>query len=352
MKVKTDKVDNPYQLNIDSVEVLNDNNFSFKFYTYGGYIHEVKIPINNHEDKTEDVLLGYGDIHGILESNGYFNTIVGRVANRIGSSKFKINNDEYQLYPNTPPNHLHGGKVGFNKKIWNIENIYETKNSIKCIMKYVSQDMEENYPGNLDCKVIYELNNDNELLINFQAISDQDTIVNMTNHNYWNFHGHGNYYQNNEEHFVYINSKSICETNEQSIPTGKILRVENTKFNLQKNFLINRDFLNSGGIDHNYVLEDQYMRDVVAKIYSKKTGLGVEYFTNQHGIQFYTGNMMLNNYVGKYDRSYGLQHGMCLEPQHYPDAINHSNFPSPILRKNKNYLSKIKIKLRNDFLKK
>ena len=349
MKVKIEKIVNPSQLNIESVEIHNDNNFSFKFYTYGGYIHEVNIPIRNQEDKTEDVLLGYGNIEGVLESHGYFNSIVGRVANRIGSSKFNIDNKEYQLYPNTPPDHLHGGKVGFNKKIWKIENTEETKHSIKCVMKYLSYDMEENYPGNLHCTVTYELNNDNELLIDFQAISDQDTIVNMTNHNYWNFHGHGNNYQNNEDHVVYINSESICETDKQSIPTGKILEVKGTKFDLQKDFLINKNFLNSGGIDHNYVLQDQSMTDVVARIYSKKTGLGVEYFTNQHGIQFYTGNMMLDRYIGKHNNSYGLQYGMCLEPQHYPDAINNNNFPSPILIKNKNYLSKIKIKLRNDF---
>ena len=349
MKIKIEKIVNPSQLNIQSVEIHNDNNFSFKFYTYGGYIHEVNIPIRNQEDKTEDVLLGYGNIEGVLESHGYFNSIVGRVANRIGSSKFNIDNKEYQLYPNTPPDHLHGGKVGFNKKIWKIENTEETKHSIKCVMKYLSYDMEENYPGNLDCTVTYELNNDNDLLIDFQAISDQDTIVNMTNHNYWNFHGHGNNYQNNEDHIVYINSASICETDKQSIPTGKILEVKGTKFDLQKDFLINKDFLNSGGIDHNYVLQDQSMSDVVARIYSKKTGLGVDYLTNQHGIQFYTGNMMLDRYIGKHNKSYGLQYGMCLEPQHYPDAINNHNFPSPILIKNKNYLSKIKIKLRNDF---
>ena len=334
---------------IHSITIVNDNNFKITFYTYGGYIHEVHIRYHNQEDKTEDVLLGYGNIDGVLESHGYFNTIVGRVANRICSSKFSIDNNEYQLYSNVAPNHLHGGKVGFNKKIWKIENIEEQTDSIKCIMKYLSQDMEENYPGNLDCTVTYELNNNNELLIDFGATSDKDTIVNMTNHNYWNFHGHGDSYQNNEDHVVCIDSKSICETDEQSIPTGKILNVEESKFDLQKDFLINKDFLSSGGIDHNYILEDQTMKESVAKIYSKKTRLGVEYFTNQNGIQFYTGNMMLDKYVGKHDKSYGFQYGMCLEPQHFPDAINHQNFPSPILRKNKNYLSKIKIKLRNDF---
>jgi len=236
MKIKREKVDNPTQLNIESIEIHNSNNFSFKFYTYGGYIHEVKIPINKQEDKTEDVLLGYGNIDRVLESHGYFNTIVGRVANRIGSSKFNIDDNEYQLYPNVAPNHLHGGKVGFNKKIWKIENIEESKNSIKCIMKYYSQDMEENYPGNLDCTVTYELNNNNELLIDFGATSDKDTIVNMTNHNYWNFHGHGDHYQNTEDHVVCINSKSICETDGQSIPTGKILNVEGSSLICKKIF--------------------------------------------------------------------------------------------------------------------
>jgi len=349
MKIQIDKVDNPSQLKIESFTIHNDNNFSLKFYTYGGYIHEVKIPLRNKEDKKEDVLLGYGNIEGVLESHGYFNSIIGRVANRINSSKFNLNNKQHKLFANDNKNSLHGGEVGFNKKVWKIKNIVETTSSIKCVMNYLSQNMEENYPGNLDCKVSYELNNRNELLIDFEAISDQDTIVNMTNHNYWNFHGHGVNYQNNEDHFVYINSKSICETDYQSIPTGKILNVNSTKFDLQKDFLVNKNFLNSGGIDHNYVLEDQSMDNVVARIYSKKTGLGVEYFTNQHGIQFYTGNNMLDKYIGKHNRSYGFQYGMCLEPQHFPDAINHSNFPSPILRKNKNYLSKIKIKLRNDF---
>ena len=204
--------------NIHSITIVNDNNFKITFYTYGGYIHEVHIPYHNQEEKTEDVLLGYGNIDGVLESHGYFNTIVGRVANRIGSSKFSIDNNEYQLYSNVAPNHLHGGKVGFNKKIWKIENIEEQTDSIKCIMKYLSQDMEENYPGNLDCTVTYELNNNNELLIDFGATSDKDTIVNMTNHNYWNFHGHGDSYQNND--CLLYTSPSPRDAHESRMPSS------------------------------------------------------------------------------------------------------------------------------------
>ena len=118
MKINQDKIENPAALPIQSVEVVNDNNFSFKFYNYGGYIHEVNIPYLNNKNKTEDVLLGYGDLEGVLNSNGYFNAIVGRVANRIGGAQFSLDDRNYKLFSNTPPNHLHGGKTGFNKKIW------------------------------------------------------------------------------------------------------------------------------------------------------------------------------------------------------------------------------------------
>ena len=349
MKINQNKIENPAALPIESVEVINDNNFSFTFYNFGGYIHEVNIPYLNREDTTEDVLLGYGDVDGVLNSHGYFNSIVGRVANRIGGAQFSLNDKNFKLFPNTPPNHLHGGKTGFNKKIWKIDKIEENKDSTKCVLSYFSPDMEENYPGNLDCKAIYELNNHNELSIEFHATTDQETIVNLTNHNYWNFHGHQDYYQNNLDHVVQIISDKICETDLESIPTGNLLKVSGTKFDLRKPLIVDKEFLNSGGIDHNYALDDQSMQVPVAEIYSKKTKMGVEYFTNQKGIQFYTGNMMLDNYVGKENKSYGMQYGMCLEPQNYPNAINQSNFPSAILRKNKNYLSKIKIKLRNDF---
>ena len=191
----------------------------------------------------------------------------------------------------------------------------------------------KNYPGNLVAKVIYELNNDNELSIEFHAISDQDTIVNLTNHNYWNFHGHLDHYQNNEDHVVQIYSDAICETNQESIPTGKLLNVSDTKFDLRKSYIIDREFLHSGGIDHNYALDDQSMEAPVAKIYSNKTKMGVEYFTNQQRNSILYRKYDVRKYYGKYNKSYGIQYGMCLEPQNYPDAINQSNFPSPILRK-------------------
>ena len=256
---------------------------------------------------------------------------------------------EYKLYSNEKNNHLHGGKEGFNKKIWKIVDIKKTSESIKVELTYQSKHLEENYPGNLNCKTIYELNNNNEILISFNATTDQDTIVNMTNHNYWNFHGHKDNYKNITEHVVRILSNQICETDEGSIPTGKLLDVVDTKYDLNNSFEIDNAFLDSGGIDHNYVLKDHSIDKSIASIYSNITGLGVEYSTDQPGIQFYTGNMMKESYNGKHDRNYGLQYGMCLETQIFPDAINQPNFPSTILKKGEKYTSNTKIKLRNDF---
>ena len=349
MEYKITKLQNDKGLDIDIVNIINSNNYSFSFYTYGGYISEVCIPTSSNDSEIEDVLLGYGNLEDCLEAQGYFNSIIGRVCNRIGQSKFTLNGKDYNLYPNTEPDHLHGGKEGFNKKIWQIADINKKSDSINVELTYYSNHLEENYPGNLDCKTIYELNNNNEILISFNATTDQDTIVNMTNHNYWNFHGHKNNYKNITDHVVRISSNQICETDEGSIPTGKLFDVVNTKYDLNNSFEINNTFLENGGIDHNYVLKDHSIDKSIASIYSKITGMGVEYSTDQPGIQFYTGNMMKDSYDGKHNRNYGLQYGMCLETQIFPDAINQPNFPSTILKVGETYNSNTKIKLRNDF---
>ena len=334
---------------IFSISITNDNNFSISFYTFGGYFHQINIPYKNDSNKFEDVLLGYGKFNDCVIGDDYFNFIIGRVCNRIGSSKFNLNNKDYNLYPNTPPDHLHGGKIGFNKKNWRVLEILENKNEISCCLEYFSPHLEENYPGNLKCKTIYALNNNNELTIDFYASTDLDTIVNLTNHNYWNFHGHNNFYHNITEHSVQIKSSKICEIDNNYISTGKLIEVKNTKFDLNNTFSISQDFLDSGGIDHNYVLKDSNIDNPIATIFSELSGMGVEYFTNQPGIQFYTGNMMKDKYEGKYSKSYGKNYGLCLEPQNFPDSINHDNFPSIILRKDEKYHSKIKIKLKNNF---
>ncbi len=335
---------------IYSINFTNINNYSINFYNFGCYIHKVLIPYKYDSSKTEDVILGYSDIEGCINSKSYFNAIIGRVANRISNSKFVLNNKKYYLYKNFFPHHLHGGKEGFNKKIWKVEKIENNKNSAFCQMSYLSPHLEENYPGNLECKVNYLLNNKNQIIIAFEAICDEDTIVNLTNHNYWNFHGHRKMYKNITNHNVFINSDNICEVDKNSIPTGKLISVKDTKFDLNKTFNISQKFLDEGGIDHNYELNNSNLVDLDSCIFSNSTGMGAEYFTDQPGMQLYLGNMMENNYEGKYNKNYGLNFGICFEPQIFPDAINHPNFISPILKKGDRYKSTILINLRNDFI--
>ena len=334
---------------INAITFTNDNNFTISFYNLGGYIHSVLIPYNDDCSKREDVILGYEDLEDCKLGSGYFNSIIGRVGNRISNSEFNLNNNIYKLFSNDGNHHLHGGKEGFNKKIWEITSIENKSDELICELNYLSKNLEEGYPGNLDCKATYTLNNNNEFIIKYSAVSDADTLINITNHNYWNFHGHGKYYQNISNHNVVVYSESVCENNINSIPTGKLIKVKNTNFDLLEEKNITQEFLDSGGIDNNYELENDFKLKKIAKVYSNLTRMGVTYFSDQPGIQFYTGNMMDNKYSGKYNRKYGCQYGLCLEPQFYPNAINQENFYKPILRANEKYNSTILMKLNNNF---
>jgi len=349
MKYYKQKINSVNGVDIHSITLINDNNFKIIFYTYGGYIHNVIIPYKNKPDKFEDVILGYDDFNQCLEAPGYFNSIIGRVGNRISNSKFTLNNNTYQLFNNVGDNHLHGGKEGFNKKIWSINDLTKNDNELICELGYISKNLEEGYPGNLDCRVTYTLNNENEFIIKNFAVSDADTIVNITNHNYWNFHGHGDHYKNITDHTVKIFSSSVCENNEKSIPTGKILPVENTQFDFIKEKIITQDFLNKGGVDNNYDVGSDNNLKEVSLAYSNITRMGVTYLSDQSGNQFYTGNMMIDHYKGKYNRTYGLHYGFCFEPQFPPNGINEEKFQSPILKANEKYSSTIMMKLSNNF---
>ena len=350
MEHTSEKITTINKEDVFSLTFINNNNYKINFFNFGGYIHQIHIPYQSNKERTEDVLLGYNDFDDCKISRGYFNSIIGRVGNRIGNAKFNLNNKEYNLFKNDPPNHLHGGEEGFNKKIWKILKIEENSNFLSCTMEYVSPHLEENYPGNLDCKAKFTLNNNNEFIISFCAKTDEDTIVNLTNHNYWNFHGHKNNYQNIVNHNVYIEADHICEIGKSYIPTGKIVSVIDTKFDLNNTFHISQNFLDEEGIDHNYVLKNANLVKADGIIFSTLTGMGVEYFTDQPGMQFYTGNMMDEHYEGKYYKTYGKNHGMCFEPQIFPDAINHLNFPSPMLNAGDTYRSTIKMKFRNNFI--
>ena len=345
-----EKVANIYAQDIFNITFTNDHNYSISFFNYGGCFHSIRIPNTINPNETEDVLLGYDKFENYFLDNSYLNCIIGRVCGRIPNSQFYLNNKKYILYSNDGKNHLHGGQLGFNKKIWKINKLEKNSDEIKCSLYYKSENLEENYPGNLDCIVDYIFNNNNELLIKFKARSDENTFVNLTNHNYWNFHGHNTFYQNVVDHKIRILADSYCETNKNLIATGRLVKSLNTKYDLNNYKSINKDFLIKGGADICYYIRsyDKSLRKV-ASVYSKKTKMGMELFSDQPGLQFYTGNMMEQSYQGKHQKNYGPQYAFCLEPQLLPHAINQESFKIPVLKANENYISTISMKFRNDF---
>ena len=349
MKILKQKILCLNNKNIYLITITNDNNYSISFYNYGGYINSILIPYNN-KLKREDVIIGYNSFNEYKNDKEYFNCIIGRTSGRINNAKFTLNKKTYILNANNNKHHLHGGKQGFNKKIWKIDKINKNSSNVSCSLSYDSSHLEEGYPGNLKCYSIYTFNNKNEFIINFKAISDQDTIINFTNHNYWNFHGHKKNYKNIIDHKIMIKSSMYCDVNSDLIPSGKILNVNASKYNFKDFTAIKENILKDGGIDTCYKV-DNFNGQIKhnASIYSEITRMGVKLFSNQPGIQLYTGNMMKSFYNGKYKKKYGKQYALCLEPQIFPNAINHKNFISPIVKANKVYSSKIIMKLKNDF---
>ena len=349
MRLLKQKILNLNNQKIYLITINNDNNYSISFYNYGGYIKSILIPYKN-KSKREDVLIGYNSFNDWKNDSEYFNCIIGRTSGRINKANFILNKKNYKLNANNGDHHLHGGKKGLNKKVWEIKKIDKDTSKVSCMLYYNSPHLEEGYPGNVKCYSTYSLNNKNEFIIKFKAISDRDTIINFTNHNYWNFHGHQKNYKNIINHKVMINSSKYCDVNSDLITSGKILNINNSKYNFKKFSTIEKSILKDGGIDTCYKISKYNNRlKFNASIYSEMTKMGIKMYSNQPGIQLYTGNMMRSSYKGKYGRKYGKHYGICLEPQIFPNAINHKNFISPIIKANKIYSSKIVIKLKNDF---
>ena len=359
MKIKKEKITTLDNQQVFKITFTNNNNYVVNFYNFGGYIDSISIPYKNKLHEYEDVLLGYRNFENYILDKSYLNCIIGRVCGRISNAKFDLNNKTYQLFSNNGQHHIHGGQFGFNKKVWHINSLNKNSDEISCILYYKSLHLEEGYPGTVECITKYILNNKNEFIIEFYATTDSDTIINLTNHNYWNFHGHNSYYQNIKDHIVKINARYYCESDNNLIPTGKLLNVENTKLNFFDYTKINQDILRDNGIDTCYCVSDNAFLDLinldkrklreVATVFSNLTKMGIVMYSNKPCLQFYTGNMMHESYNGKYGKKYGRQYGLCLESQFFPDSMNCKNFVIPILQKGKTYNSTIIIKLKNDF---
>jgi len=312
----------------------NDQGMEVKITNYGGIIVAINVPDRN--GKIDDVVLGHDTLDGYLHLSRYFGALIGRHANRIARGKFVLNGVEYSLATNNGKNHLHGGLKGFDKVVW---EACEIEDGLQ--LTYLSQDGEEGYPGNLEAIVTYALTDANELRIEYRATTDCDTIINLTNHSYFNFAGAGTIL----DHEVQINADTFTPVDESLIPTGEIRSVKDTPMDFTSPMAIgariNDDYEqinNIGGYDHNFVLrEESEALKKAATVYEPKTGRVMEVWTTQPGIQFYSGNFLNGSIVGKSARAYVKHSGCCFETQHFPDSPNHPNFPSTVLKPGEQY---------------
>jgi aldose 1-epimerase len=322
--------------------LTNNNGMEVKITNYGGIITSILVP--DKAGKISDVVLGYDDLSGYLDKSPYFGCIVGRYGNRIANGKFSLDGEEYSLATNNGPNALHGGLKGFDKIVWQVKELPRDGN-LGLELKYVSKDMEEGYPGNLDVTVTYILTEDNALRIDYLAITDKKTVLNLTNHSYFNLKDAGA--SPILDHFIKLNADKFTPVDETLIPTGELRSVENTPFDFRQPHTIgerinaeNEQIKFGGGYDHNFVLHGEMGQlRVIAEIFEPTSGRVMEVFTTEPGVQFYTGNFLDGSITGKNGNVYQHRHGFCLETQHYPDSPNKPEFPSTILEPGQKYQS-------------
>lgn len=314
----------------------NERGFEVSITNYGGAIVSLKAP--DRHGSFADVVLGFETLDEYVRNPRYFGGLIGRHANRIGRGKFSLEGHEYQLTQNNGVNHLHGGFRGFDKRTWRPG--YQTSEPLAVLhLEYTSPEGEEGYPGTVHAAVTYALSDD-ELQINYEATTDRDTIVNLTNHSYFNLAGAGDILG----HELTLHADAFTPVAEDLIPTGEIRPVEKTAWDFRSGKAIGEDLAAAGGYDHNFVLQhyDQASRGdgsprPAAKLYEPQSGRVLEILTTEPGMQFYSGNFLNGSFSGKRGMVYEKYTGLCLEPQHFPDAPNHPIFPSTLLRPGEAY---------------
>jgi aldose 1-epimerase len=307
--------------------LTNSHGFEVSVTNYGGAVTSLKTP--DRDGNFGEIVLGFATLDEYVQCPRYFGALIGRHANRIARGRFSLDGVEYQLPRNNGANHLHGGFKGFDKRVWEVR---ESDQALH--LTYFSKDGEEGYPGNLTAFVDYTLL-DNELRIDYRATTDRDTIVNLTNHSYFNLRGAGTIL----DHELTLNADHYTPVSEDLIPTGEIKAVEGTPMDFRKGKPIGSELASvAGGYDHNFVLNnaDGSLR-LGARLYEPVTGRVLEIFTTEPGMQFYSGNFLDGSLLGRNGVAYELHTGLCLEPQQFPDAPNHPNFPSTVLRAGEEY---------------
>jgi len=328
---------------VDLFTLTNANGMVVKIITYGGIVQSIEVPDSSGE--MADVVLGYDNLDDYVNANPYFGCITGRYANRIAEGRFTLEGEEYELAINNDPNHLHGGDKGFDKYVWAAEEVSD--GGVGVALSRTSEDGEENYPGTLKVTVTYTLTDDDELRINYVATTDAPTIINLTNHSYFNLAGEAS--GDVLGHELQLNCSQFTPTDATAIPTGELPDVAGTPFDFLEPHAIgeriddasDEQIVFGRGYDHNWVIDrdDAAEGDLVvcAVVTEPTSGRKMEVLTDQPGVQFYSGNFLDGTNIGKSGEIYRQSNGFCLETQHYPDSPNQPDFPSTELRPDETY---------------
>ena len=324
----------------------NTARMEVKIMNYGGIIVALRAP--DRTGKFDDVVLGYDSLSHYLKSSPYFGALIGRYGNRIDKGKFSLQGKDYQVTVNDGANHLHGGLKGFDKVVWNAEEV-KSPEGPSLVLTYVSRDGEEGYPGTLNAKVVYTLKENNELAIDFSATTDKPTVVNLTAHSYFNLAG-ATSGKSILDHLMMIDADRYTPVDNGLIPTGELKDVTGTPMDFRTPTAIGARIdaadpqlhLGPGGYDHNWVLNTAGgSLALTARVLEETTGRVLEVLSDQPGVQFYSGNFLDGTLAGKGGVMYEFRHGFCLEPQHFPDSPNKPGFPSAVLEPGQTYAAKI-----------